>query len=136
MKIDGSCHCGNITFVAEIDSEKVRVCHCTDCQNSTGSAYRVNVPAAKDKFELRGGKPKLYVKTAESGNKRVQAFCPECGTPLYSAAPVDPQFFMLRVGTVRQRAQLEPKSQQWCRSALGWAMDLNGVPRHAKQQVS
>ena len=31
MKIDGGCHCGHISFEAEIDSEKVVACHCTDC---------------------------------------------------------------------------------------------------------
>ena len=86
MRVDGGCHCGNITYVAEIDPDRVRICHCADCQNSTGSAYRVNVPAARDAFELRGGKPRIYVKTAESGSRRAQGFCPECGTPIYSAA--------------------------------------------------
>lgn len=133
MKIDGGCHCGNITFVAEIDPDKVRICHCTDCQNISGSAYRVIVPAAKDTFELRGGKPKIYVKTAESSSKRAQGFCPECGSPIYSAAASDPQFYMIRVGTIRQRAELRPRKQQWCRSALDWAMDLRGVRQIAKQ---
>jgi hypothetical protein len=32
MKIDGGCHCGYITYVAEIDPDKVGICHCTDCQ--------------------------------------------------------------------------------------------------------
>ncbi len=133
MKIDGGCHCGNITFTAEIDPEKVRICHCTDCQTFSGSAYRVFVPVAKDAFKLSGGKPKTYVKTAESGSKRMQGFCPECGTSLFSGAAVDPQFFTVRLGTIRQRAQLRPKMQQWCRSALPWAMDLRDVPQVAKQ---
>ena len=133
MKIDGGCLCGNITFVAEVDPEKVRICHCTDCQTITGSAYRVIVFAAKDAFELRGGKPKVYIKTAESGSKRAQGFCPECGTPIYSTAASDPQFYSLRVGTIRQRAELRPKLQQWYRSALPWAMDLRAVPQIAKQ---
>ena len=82
MRIDGQCHCGNIRFEAEVDPEQVRICHCTDCQNSTGSAYRVNIPAAKGSFRMSGGPVKQYVKTtAESGRKRVQGFCPECGTP-------------------------------------------------------
>jgi len=38
MKIDGGCFCGNITFEADIDPEKVMICHCTDCQSITGSA--------------------------------------------------------------------------------------------------
>jgi hypothetical protein len=43
MKVEGSCHCGQITFEAEIDPNAVRICHCTDCQTLTGSVYRVNV---------------------------------------------------------------------------------------------
>jgi len=134
MKIDGGCHCGNITFVAEADPGQVTICHCTDCQILTGSAFRVVVRAPRDKFELRGGKPKIYVKTAESGMKRVQAFCPECGTPIYSTTPTDPQFYGLRVGTIRQRAQLGPKKQQWCRSALDWAQDIHALQKVDKQQ--
>lgn len=134
MKIDGGCHCGNITFVAEIDPEKVTICHCTDCQNITGTAYRVIVPAAKESLKLHGGKPKEYVKTtAESGTPRVQAFCPECGTPIYSTSTGEQRVFGLRIGTIRQRAELRPKKQQWCRSALGWAMDLRAMPQAAKQ---
>src|SRR5215831_5403921 len=86
MKIDGGCHCGNITYVAEIDPDKVGLCHCTDCQTLSGSAFRISVPAARNAFSLSGGQPKIYVKTAESGAKRAQAFCPECGTPIYAAA--------------------------------------------------
>jgi hypothetical protein len=30
MKIDGRCHCGEITFEAEVDPDALRICHCTD----------------------------------------------------------------------------------------------------------
>lgn len=134
MKIDGGCHCGYITYDAEIDPDKVGICHCTDCQTLSGTAYRVSVPAAKDAFNLRTGQPKIYIKTAESGNKRPQAFCPECGTPIYSAAATDPQSFNIRVGTVRQRAELRPQSQGWCRSALDWVTDLHSIKQFPKQR--
>ena len=42
MKIDGACHCGYIRVEGEADPEKTTVCHCTDRQVSTGSAFRVN----------------------------------------------------------------------------------------------
>ena len=32
MDVDGSCHCGQITFSAEVNPDQVIVCHCTDCQ--------------------------------------------------------------------------------------------------------
>ena len=136
MKVHGQCHCGAIRYEAEVDPARAQACHCTDCQRLSGSPYRVSVPAPRESFVLLSGNPRIYVKTADSGNKRAQAFCPECGSPVYSAAPTDPQAYMLRVGTIRQRKQLQPKAQQWCRSALDWAMDLSSVPRFDKQQTN
>lgn len=92
MKIDGGCHCGYITYEAMVDPELVGICHCTDCQTLSGSAFRTVVFAPKDAFKLLTGKPKLYIKTAESGAKRAQAFCSECGTPVYSAEVGDSPF--------------------------------------------
>jgi hypothetical protein len=45
MKVQGSCHCGQVTYEAEVDPEKVSLWNCTDCQMLTGSAFRVLVPA-------------------------------------------------------------------------------------------
>jgi hypothetical protein len=133
MKVAGNCHCGQITFEADIDAERVRVCHCTDCQTLTGSAYRTNVPVTGESFVLKSGEPKVYIKTADSGNKRAQAFCPECGTPIYSAIPGDPSSYSLRIGTLDRRAELLPSIQIWCRSALPWSADLGGVSQREQQ---
>jgi hypothetical protein len=133
MKISGGCHCGAITYEADIDPDTVAVCHCTDCQTLSGSAFRVVVPAKRERFTLLTGEPRIYVKTGDSGRKRVQSFCMNCGTPIYSADVSDPQTFSIRVGTARQRAELPPKAQLWCRSALGWTAHLAPVTQVAKQ---
>jgi hypothetical protein len=134
MKIYGGCYCKNITYSAEIDPEDVGICHCTDCQTLTGTAFRISVRATKEAFRMEG-QAKIYVKTAASGAKRAQAFCPDCGTPIYSAAVNDPQVFNIRVGTARQRAELRPKTQGWCRSARDWVNDLQSVKQFAKQRT-
>lgn len=131
MRIDGGCHCGAITYEAEVDPDKVTVCHCTDCQTLSGSAFRVVV--LTDSFRLLTGEPKIYLKTGESGRKRVQSFCANCGTPIYSADAAAPQVYSIRLGTVRQRAELPPKVQIWCRSALPWAMHLEPVTQVSRQ---
>lgn len=133
MKIDGGCHCGNIAYQAEVDPNTVGICHCTDCQTLTGSAYRANIPAPLQTFRLLKGKPKIYIKTADSGAKRAHAFCPNCGTPIYAAAINDPSIYSLRVGAIKQRAELRPKRQIWCRSALPWSMDLSGIEKLDRQ---
>ena len=133
MKIEGRCHCGQISYEAEVDPDTVSICHCTDCQMLTGSAFRANIPAPAPTFVLRG-RPKIYIKTAESGTRRAHAFCPNCGTPVYSAAIKDPPTYSLRVGGIKQRADLyPPKRQIWCNSALPWAMDIRGVEKLSRQ---
>ena len=136
MKIHGSCHCGFIKFEAEADPEKVTMCHCTDCQTSTGTAFRTNVPVDGKTFRMIAGEPTIYIKTtAESGNPRVQAFCPRCGTPIYSTTPGEgPQpSYTVRVGILRQRDQFVPKRQIWARSAQPWVAGIASMQRHEKQ---
>lgn len=133
MKVHGKCHCGQITYSAEVDPEKVSLCHCADCQMLTGSAYRVNVPAAKENFVLHTGTPASYVKTADSGNRRKHTFCSHCGTPVYSSAVTDPPSFSLRIGCLAERAQLPPKRQIWCDSALSWSGNLAAIQKLARQ---
>jgi hypothetical protein len=134
MKIDGGCHCGNITYEADIDPDKVLICHCADCQTLSGSAFRTVVLTREDAFTLRSGEPKIYVKTAQSGTKRQQAFCPECGTPIYSTSDgTGPKIYGLRVGTVRQRDELVPHLQLWSRSQQHWLDDLSTIRKIDRQ---
>ncbi len=132
MKVAGGCHCGFISYEAELDQERVRVCHCTDCQTLSGSAFRFNATTKPGTFKLLSGEPKIYVKTAESGAKRQQSFCPECGTPIYAKA-ADGDALSLRVGSIHQRKELAPNVQSWARSELPWVASLNSVKRVEKQ---
>jgi hypothetical protein len=133
MKIDGACHCGAIAFEAEVDPARVGMCHCTDCQTLSGSAFRVNVTAAAATFRLLRGEPRTYLKTADSGGLRRHGFCGDCGTPIYSAAPENPTSYGLRLGTIAQRRELSPQRQIWRRSALPWVDALGDVPGVERQ---
>ncbi len=129
MKVNGSCHCGQITYEAEIDPAGVTLCNCTDCQMLTGTAFRVSVRAPAESFRLLSGEPKVYVKTADSGERRRHAFCANCGTPVRASADTDtPPSYSLRIGCLKQKAELAPKRRLWCRSELAWAQDVSGVP--------
>jgi len=133
MKIDGRCYCGQITYEAEVEPDAMLVCHCTDCQTLTGTAFRAVVTASAETFMLRSGVPKTYVKTADSGNKRCQAFCGNCGTPLYACGVDSPRSYTLRIGAITQRAAFSPQRQIWRRSALHWVEALSAVPTSEKE---
>jgi hypothetical protein len=133
MKVDGSCHCGAITFEAEVNPDGLVICHCTDCQQLSGSAYRANIGAPAGSFRITSGEPKIYVKTADSGRKRLQAFCGNCGSAIYSAAPENTPFYSLRTGTIRQRDQFRPKRRIWCESAISWSEDISSIPQTPRE---
>jgi hypothetical protein len=126
MRIDGRCHCGAISYEAEVNPDYVILCHCTDCQTISGAPYRANVPVKTENFNLQGV-PKTYEKTGDSGRTVETAFCGQCGAAIYSRA--DPAYLNLRLGAVRQRAQLPPKAQGFCDSAMPWALNISDLAR-------
>ena len=127
MKVDASCHCGEVTYEAEIDPEQVVICHCTDCQTFAGAPYRVSVfgvPRENVKIE---GTPRMYIKTGGSGRPVQLAFCGTCGTALFSTRGEQDSPFNLRTGAIRQREALVPKMQGFCDSAQSWANNLGEI---------
>jgi len=122
MKIDGGCLCRHITYQAEVDPDKVAICHCTDCQTNSGTAFGVVVGVTDGQFRLL------------SGTRRALAFCPECGTRIHAQTVGEgSSFFGLRLGTVTQRDQLTPKMQVWSRSAQDWLEELASIPKFEQQ---
>lgn len=135
MKITGGCHCGAIRYEAEVDPATAGVCHCTDCQVLSGTAFRVSIRAAPGSFRIIAGTPRVYTKTAESGAQRDQAFCATCGSPIYAATPgPEPRIYSIRAGTIDQRQALRPAGQIWTRSQLPWLAGLSALPGAEKQR--
>jgi len=129
MQIDGQCHCGRVTYQAEIDPQAVSVCHCTDCQQLTGSPYRVTVICSAEQIRMNGKAPKIYAKKGDNGRTRFQHFCGECGSPLFTSGEEGgADYWGIRWGSIRQRRQLKPTRQIWCRSAIPWIHELAGLP--------
>lgn len=134
MKVDGACLCGHVHFEAEVDPRRVVLCHCIDCQVSSGCAMAWLVVVVDDRFALKHGALKTFIKTAESGRLRELGFCPECGTRIVSR-PVGGELgnIALRVGALRQRDLLRPRVHLWARSAQPWIDELRDLPRIDKQ---
>jgi hypothetical protein len=128
MHVDGECQCGRIAYEAKVDPQLSSVCNCTDCQKFSGSPWRASVPAKVEDFLLLRGTLKTYVKTADNGNRRLQAFCGDCGSPVYATSAENQTIFNLRLGALKQSADLPAKRQIWTESALPWAHDISGLP--------
>ena len=118
IQVNGECHCGKIEIKATIKLSEVRACHCTDCQQMSGAPLRAIAVAPAEKVKIKGI-PKEYIKIGDSGNKRIQAFCSDCGTQLF-ATDLGKTVYNLRTGFLDQKNELSPKTQVFTHSAMPW----------------
>ncbi len=127
MRVTGACQCGEVRYEAEVDPQAVGICHCTDCQRLTGSAYRVTIAALPGQFQLLTGEAQRYRKMGDSGRPSDQFFCGNCGSPMWRSDAEGVEI-SLRVGCIDQRAFLRPAHQSFLKSALPFVFDIRDLP--------
>ena len=65
---------GKLSLKRMLTQETTTICHCTDCQINSGTAFGYVVGAINDSFNLLKGELSFYIKLADSGTKRELAF--------------------------------------------------------------
>jgi hypothetical protein len=118
-QIAGGCLCGKVRYTASGDPAFVGVCHCTDCQKFTGSAFGVIVGVPKSALSIQG-KLATYSKAADSGGTTERKFCPECGSSIADEVAAMPDIIMLGAGTLDDASWVKPGMQIFCDSAQPW----------------
>lgn len=134
MAITGHCLCGAVAYQFENPPAMTGVCHCKNCQRQAGSAFSTlaGVPAAE--FSFTKGQPKLYEDSdTVSGNTVSRYFCGDCGSPIYSAIPSQPDTLFLKTGTLDDTSSFAPQFHVWCDTKQNWVTLEDGVPQMATQ---
>ena len=128
----GQCLCGEIKYEFESDPVMTGVCHCKNCQRQAGSAFSTLAGVVKADFNMTGT-PKLYEDLAtDSGNAVQRYFCGNCGSPIYSALPSNPDVLFLKTGTMDDTEQFAPQFQVYCETKQNWVALVDGVPQMAR----
>jgi hypothetical protein len=123
-QITGGCLCGKVRYSANVEPAFVGVCHCTDCQKFTGSAFSVVVAMPKDALSVQGN-VNTFSKPGDSGQPIQRRFCPECGSPVVEEAAAMPGMVMIGAGTLDDPSWVKPAMQIFCDSAQPW-VELGG----------
>jgi hypothetical protein len=129
--LQGGCLCGKVRYSAEAEPVFSGVCHCTDCQKFTGSAFSTVVGVPKDAITLTGT-TKTFTKNGDSGKPIHRHFCPECGSSVMDEAEMMPGIVMINTGTLDDPSQVKPAMQIYCDSAQPWAQlggDTKSFPK-------
>jgi hypothetical protein len=126
----GGCLCGGVRYESTGEPLFSLLCHCRDCQHQSGSAYiaAMRVPAAG--FRVTRGEPRLYMRTSEAGNSVTQAFCGDCGAPLFIRVSVRPDIVGLRVGSLDDPSEFRPEADIFVKSAQPWDHMNPDLPKH------
>jgi len=72
------CCCGALRADVTGEPPRVAICHCTECQRRTGSAFGAVAFFPKEQVRVEGPS-KVYVRRSDSGRKVEFHFCPDCG---------------------------------------------------------
>jgi hypothetical protein len=134
MTITGSCLCGQVKYEIDNAPAVTGVCHCKNCQRQAGSAFSTLAGVPRAELHFTAGEPKVYVDPdTQSGNPVERYFCGNCGSPIYSALPSQPDMVYLKTGTLDDTSIFRPLFHVWCDSKQDWVQLEEGVPTMARQ---
>ena len=128
-KVVGGCLCSAIRYSVAAEPLAAAACHCRDCQYVSGGAEAnvLIVPTAA--LQVEGAVPTRHVSTAASGGTVWRAFCPTCGTPLFSGNAARPEFTAIKAGSLDDPAAFRRKLHVWTASAPPWHLMEPDLPK-------
>jgi hypothetical protein len=125
----GGCGCGAIRYRVTAEPLISYLCHCTECQRRTSSAFGLNMQIPAENLVIEQGEPASRTRTAASGNDLALNFCGDCGTPLFSVPSARPGVRVIYCGTLDDPGWVPVKLHIWADSALPWAIPDDGIER-------
>ena len=124
-KLAGACYCRTVTYLVADAFEYALICHCTDCQRSTGSAFKPFGAIATAKLIVTSGDTDI----ARFGDERTHnAFCERCGSLLYSLVR-DAEYVHVTYGTLIDAPTRMPSAHIFVRSKAPWHVIGDDLPQ-------
>jgi hypothetical protein len=96
------------------------LCHCRDCQRSTGSGYAAELGVLESGFSFVKGTPRYHAVKGDSGNTVRRGFCPDCGSPLVADSSGRPGFLAIQAGSLDDPTRFRPTHHVYSSSAQPW----------------
>jgi hypothetical protein len=129
----GGCQCGKIRYEITGTPKALVVCHCTDCQRQSGSAFGMTLPVNEADFRLTQGEVKTFASQSDAGRGKLGAFCPECGTRIYHKPEWRKGTVSVKPGTLDDTSWLKPEIHLWTSSRQRWVRVPEDVKAFEKQ---
>ena len=119
LPLKGGCQCGAVRYSINSAPRTFYVCHCTDCQSQSGSAFGQSMQINLADFE-HSGPTAEFLRHAASGRQMRCTFCPTCGTRLWHERAEGSDVAALKAGTLDDTSWLIPAAHIWIKSRQPW----------------
>lgn len=131
VELAGGCLCGAVRYRWHGEPMMTGHCHCADCRRSSGTGHCTHVAIADAGLALTGA-VKLYDRPADSGNMVSRAFCPDCGSALFSRNAAMPGMLFLRASSLDDPDRVQPAMVVYASRAPQWDRIPGGLPTFAE----
>lgn len=120
----GGCACGAIRFETSSQPIVQNHCQCRDCQKRSGTGHGSYLTFPQRAAVTIAGDAKTWRIAGDTGNEKIHAFCPTCGTPVYLTFSAMPDVIAFHAGSLDDPSLFEPQMVTYTARAQPWdAMD-------------
>ncbi|MDF1607940.1 GFA family protein [Hoeflea sp. YIM 152468] len=114
LPLTGGCQCGLIRYRLRGRPLVFYLCHCSECQRHTSSAFGESLRFRSADLEVEPGLHRIS-RTSETGKQRQGWFCPQCGVRIWHGTAGSPEI-NIKAGTLDDTSWLIPAGHIWARS--------------------
>jgi len=104
----GGCACGAIRYEAPGEPVFQNHCQCRDCQKRSGTGHGSWLTFARRADVKLTGEAARWRVAGDSGNEKVHAFCPTCGTPVHLTFSAMPDLIAFPAASLDDPARFSP----------------------------
>jgi len=116
--ISGNCLCGEVSFSCSNTFKAFHLCHCKQCQKTSGSAYAANLFTEPDNITWTSGKQ--FIKRYDMPNRSIsKAFCTECGCGLPYLSGTGAAL-IVPAGCLDGVPNIDPQDNIFCAEKVTW----------------
>ena len=132
LPLTGGCACSAVRYAIDAVPRAFYLCHCTECQRQSSSAYGESLRCDPASLTVTG-ETKTVRRSSESGAVRLGDFCPNCGVRLFHRSEGDPDRLNVKAGTLDDTSWLIPAGHIWTCSKQPFVVIAEGELAYAKQ---
>jgi hypothetical protein len=116
----GGCACGAIRYETASEPVVETHCQCRDCQRRSGTGHASYLVFAQRADVRITGTPTTWRVAGDSGNEKIDAFCPTCGMPIYLAFAAMPDLIAIHAGSLDDPSRFKPQAVTYNVRGYGW----------------